>query len=434
MDGTWSPFSLSIPPYSSPKVELPYVIIAPLIGLLNFSLFNVKLPYVIISNLLVIVMYLIADKLLGKTQAVIAVLIMAINPWSIYFGRTAYEAPIAVFFFFLAFYILLITKEWKVLWAFLPLFFAFFSYIGTKTIFIPFVLIAICYVWHSINKKRFLKQYFVLFLLCIITLIFFLFSPQSQRAMSRSSRLISVNNPDTINYVNLERHLSLENPYTSYATNKLTITIRNTVSKYMEIFSTNFLFLFCENSPFISLRDQGSFYYFDLFFLVLGVGVLFWKDKKLWVFLLGIAAISPLPSIISLYGASYSLRSSLLFPIIALLISLGIWHIITLRKNRLYLYAVSSFLTVIYIIFALNFFYNYFFRYPVYGAETLNLSGRIVSRYIELAKEKGNKVIIVEHTDNLALISLFKQYLFYSNSYNRTTVKEISGLIAAFNT
>lgn len=429
MSQTWSPLSLSTPPFEKPKAELPYLIISPIIGVFNFSLFNAKLPYAIISVLLVAVIYLIINRLFGKTQAIITGLIMAINPWSIYFGRTAYEAPIAVFFFFFAFYILLITKGWKILWAFLPLFIAFFSYIGTKVIFIPFVLIAISYAWYAINRKRFIKQYLLLFLLCVLTLLYFIFSPQSQRVLSRAPSLTSINSPVIADLVNNERHLSLENPFTFYATNKLNTFIKGNVNKYMEVFSANFLFLYGENSAFISLRDQGPFYYFDLLFLILGIVVLFQKDKKLWVFLLGIAAISPLPSIASVDGASYSLRSSLLFPIIALFISLGIWRIVTLRKNKLYIYTISGFLTIVYVILVANFLYNYFFRYPVYGAETFNLSGRIVSKYIELAKEKKDKVIIVEHTDNLASISLFKQYLFYSNSYNKNTVNEVAELV-----
>lgn len=420
--GTWSPFSLTTPPNEFPKAELPYLIMAPFIGISNFSLFAARLPYALISVLLVLIMYLISYKLFGKNIALLTGFVMAINPWSVYFGRTAYDTQLAVFFYFLALYILLIAKKWHILLAFPILFLAFFSYIGTKILLIPFVVIVTFYVWHK-NKKRYLKQYTTLFLLCVGLVFFFIFSLQN-RALLRTGDFLSPNNSKIINTVDTERRLSIKTPIRQLMSNKAVVFGKESINTYLGAFSPGLLFLYAESSPFISLWYHGLFYYIDFLFILLGLVYLFKENRSLWVFLISLIFIAPLPAVASSVGLSYSIRSSLLFPLLTLFISLGIWYIFSLKKGGLYKVLITGLLIISYVILLTNFMYIYLFRHPIFDSDSSGLSGRILSRYIQLAKNKNREITVIEGT-SLGRSSTFKQHLFYTNGYNKFTKEKI---------
>ncbi|MGH7246202.1 MAG: hypothetical protein ACREGI_04700, partial [Candidatus Levyibacteriota bacterium] len=134
-----------------PFVEIPHILMAPFVGLFPFSLFWSKLPYAVIGSFLPVVLFFISLKLIGKKGAVFVGLVASINPWSIFFSRTAYEAPLAIFFLLFGFCMMLYAKSWKILFAFVPFFLGFYCYQGTKVIFIPFVLFLCLYSWYVLH-------------------------------------------------------------------------------------------------------------------------------------------------------------------------------------------------------------------------------------------------------------------------------------------
>ncbi|NMB56779.1 hypothetical protein GYA19_02470, partial [Candidatus Beckwithbacteria bacterium] len=99
--GNWSVFPPSSIKTNTALAELTPLLLAPIIGFLNLSLFNAKLPYTLFSSFLILIIYLITKELINKKVALIAALIMVVNPWSFHFGRTSFEAPFALFFIFL---------------------------------------------------------------------------------------------------------------------------------------------------------------------------------------------------------------------------------------------------------------------------------------------------------------------------------------------
>jgi len=166
--GTWQPWSLQ-PIYNTyPMSELSFLIASPLLSLFKVTLFTAKLPYALFSTLLVGILYLITNKLFSKKEALIVGIVAAISPWGIFFGRTAYDFPLAVFFYMLALTILLYSKSWRILLSFIPLFLAFYSYIGTKIIFLPFVIIAAFFSWHILNNKKYINNIYFLIIMYVL--------------------------------------------------------------------------------------------------------------------------------------------------------------------------------------------------------------------------------------------------------------------------
>ncbi|MCL5438765.1 MAG: glycosyltransferase family 39 protein [Patescibacteria group bacterium] len=431
ISGLWSPFSLSTPPHEVPKAELPYLFVTPFMKFLPLNLLSARLPYAFFSVLFVVLIYLIGRRLFSSSQAFIIGLIAAINPWFIYFGRTAFDAPLAVYLYFLAFYILLKLKKNKIFIAFPFFFFAFFSYIGTKIIYLPFLFISVFYVWNR-NKKRDTKKYVLFTLLCLIPFLFFVITLSQRPAVFRISDLSSFNRPEIARAVDEERKLSIQTPLTLIFSNKLFVFFKQLVNNYLGSFSENYLFLYGENSPFISLWYHGIFYYIDSIFLLIGLCALFKKNPKIFLLFLAIILIAPIPSMASVVGISYSIRASLMFPVMVFIIGYGISYVLSFYKSFTYKITISCFISGLYLLLLLNFLNILLFRNPIYASETFGFSGREVVKYILLA-EKENKNVIFLNKPSEFIPYFFKQYLFYSDGYKITNARQISKIIKSGN-
>ncbi len=427
ISGLWFPLSFSTPPFEVPKAELPYLVVAPFIGFFPLSLFFARLPYAFFSVLFVVLLYLISLRFFSRSQAFIIGLVAAANPWLIYFGRTAFDTPLAIYFYFLSLYILLIAKGNKIFIAFPFFCFAFFSYIGTKIIYLPFLILTLTFAWY-INGKKYSKQYLLLFLLCLIPLLFFVFNLSRGSYAYRSGDLNNFNREDLAKIVNQERQLSIQTPLTVVFSNKTVVFAKQAVNNYIGAFSTNYLFLYGENSPFISLWYHGVFYYLDFLFLLIGLCFTFAKNKKAFLLFSSLILIAPLPSVASSVGISYSIRTSLMFPVMVVIIGIGLWYVITLGKSRFYRIGVSSLIGLVYLFLLLNFMNIVLFRNPIYAAETFGFSGREVVKYVIFAEKYNKKVLIIEEPNYFASY-FFKHYLFYSNNLNKENSGKIANII-----
>ncbi|MEX2012927.1 MAG: hypothetical protein WD967_00815 [Candidatus Levyibacteriota bacterium] len=420
ISGTWNPFSLTPPESSFPQAEIPSIITALFVGILPLSLFTSKLIYALIGTVTVAAIYGISRRLLGKKEAFVVGIVASINPWLIFFGRTAYDTPIAISGFAVALYILLIAKGWKILLSFPFLFIAFYSYIGTKLILLPFLAITLPYVWIVVNKRKFLRQYLILLSLCTLMVLYFAFGIFTS-SHGRISELASPNLPSIIEATNNERQLSIQTPLTNVFSNKIIIFSKESLGKYINAFSPNFLFLHGDSKYLFTLWHHGTFYYIDAIFLLVGLCALFWKNRKLWLFLIGLVLISPIPSVVSNVGVSYAIRSQLLSIIFPLFIGFGIYHTLSLAKNKLYKKLLIAAIILLYGIHFVNFSNIYFFRNPIYNSEAFNLSARVLSKYLSL--QSGNDSVFVVTGEPKTPL---KHYLFYTNSYNKENYGEVA--------
>jgi len=421
VSGKLSPVSLfrfKYPAGEFPKAELPYLLFAPFVGLLDFSLLTVRLPYVFFSILIPFLIYLIAKKLLGKDIGIIAGFVAAINPWLIYIGRTSYESSPAVFFYLCGLYVLLIARGWKIMFALPFLFLGFYSYIATKLIFLPFVFIIAFYAYWYTNKRRFLPQYLLLCFFSILLVAFFVFSLKQVPGDSRLGEILLPNAPEIAQQVDDLRRISIKTPLTNLLVNKITVFLRIVITKFFKIFSLEYLFLYGDS--FFSIWWHGLFYYLDAIFLFLGFMALFIRHKKLFLFFLLLVILGTFPQVFHrVTPENMAIHISLTFPFLIIFIAVGIWHFLQLVKNKYFFYTAASLIIVLYVILVLNFFNIYIFQHSLQGYFDFHV--RILSKYISLAQ--GNEQSIIISTTRSP--DLFKKYLFYTNSYNRNTTTQI---------
>lgn len=412
----WSPLSLSKPPLSIINVygRVPYMLLSPYFANVNLSMFTARFPYALLGGLFVLVMFLICRKLFSTKIAFIVSLLIAINPWSIFFSRTAYESPIAMYFAFLAFALLLYLKSWKILLA-LPIYIlSFYSYLGTNIILPLFTTVTLFYSW-ILNKKKYTK-YYVLFIVTIFILFgFYIIHLPNDIGGARVGELLTPNLQTIVSEVNWNRRESINTPVTDIFINKYENSAKLFINQYLGAFSPIYLFSQGEGEARYTLWSHGAFYIIDVIFLALGLFELFKNKRKEAIFLFVLLLLAPIPSAIHHGDTQYALRSSFMFPILLIFIGYGIYSFVNIDKfkNKAIPVLIVGFL---YLISLANFGYIYIFRNPIYNYDSFGISGRVLSRYITLAGRQGYNVQVLSNGPDR---SLFRQYIFFNNEYTK---------------
>jgi len=427
ISGTWNPltgFIFQYPAYTTPQAELPYFILAPIVGFLGFSLFSVRIIFVLLSVFSVYFIYLISKELFNKNVGLAASFIAAINPWSIYMARTTYENTPAVFFYLLGFYMLLVLTKRKILLT-LPIFFlAFYSYVGTKVSFLPFVFIIVLFAYLFVHKKKYGREYAVVLISCTLLIILFAFSVFSTSGPSRVGELINLNSPEISKEVDYVRKVSMQNPFTGIFENKITIFSRIVLTKLFKSFSFDYLFVYGDN--FYSILRHGFFYVLDALFLLIGFAAAYAFKKRVFFLLFSLTLIGVLPQL--LYSArtdNFSIHLSIALALLPIFIGFGLWETINLLKNKIYFYSSLIIIGVLYLFLVFNFFNIYFYQFPLGGYFDFHV--RLLSKYASLAEQNGQPVTIYSPSAP----DIFKKYLFYSNSYNKDTYLKVRAVYKA---
>lgn len=412
---SWSPLSLQTIPGESSS-ELPFILASTLVGPLPLSLLWSKTFYVLISLFSIFLTFKITAALINPKIALISAAVFALNPWSVYVGRTAFDAPVALCFFLLFIYLSLILRGWKILLSLLPALIGFYSYIGTKVIFIPLVLIVALFSYSYKKKSPFLP-YLILILSSFLVVAFYYLNIQKSSASNRFSELISVSNPEIQYLSSASKNLSLRSPFKAVFSSPPAVLFRQSLGKYLNNFSPDILFLTGDHTYMVSLWQHGYFYYLDAVFLLLGIIYLFWRQRKVFYFLFSLILISPIPEAIRIDKIpAFAFHSVLEYPFLIILISAGIYFILISLPKLKYLLLIS------YFILFLNFVDIYFFRYPVYQSEGFSFSRRLLSRYLSLESIKSPKISILAKEPE----SVFRNFLFFNNLVNRKNIAQIN--------
>jgi 4-amino-4-deoxy-L-arabinose transferase-like glycosyltransferase len=409
----WNPLSFNTIPHETSS-ELPFLLLAPIIGPLPLNLFTARLPSAILSVLSVYLIYLISAKLFTKQIAIIVTFTISINPWYFYVYRTSFDAPIAIFFLLLSLYCLIsLEKKWLLITV-LPITLSFYSYIGTKVIIFPFILLT------SIFLHRNYRQLILINLFTLSLSLLFIINLSHSSVGQRTSELITPWSLKIVNLVESERAQTLSSPITPIFINKFTVYFQFVLSKWFNSFSPNLLFLKGDDTFTGSFWRHGYFYYIDAVFILLGILFLYHQYRPVLILFLSFLLISPIPEAIrSDQIPAYVFHSSLQYPILAIITGLGMYYLLSLLKNNYQ----KLLLVLIYFASFVNLLFIYFFQYPFYASESFNSTNQLLSRYIITERSVNPSHVFVFGREPDAL---FKNYIFYSNSLNRKTFSQVS--------
>jgi len=421
---TWSPLSIFAFRYPPGEVqaELPYFLLLPTVGAFPFSLLAARIPYAILSLGIVVLLYLIGKKLFGEYTGLLAGFVAAINPWLIYMGRTTYESVPSTFFYFLSLYILLTAQGNAILWSIPSLSLAFYAYIGTKLVFVPFIIVTLFYMYFFVHKKKYGKQYLVVCIAMLCMVILLLTTLRGGNSSSRMGEVFLPTDQSIASGVNQIRSITMANPFTALFDNKIIFYFRILVTKTIQILSAPYLFL--EGDLFFSILRHGFFYIIDSIFMLIGFYYLFKKNIPRALFLIALIGISMLPQIFHRGMNNFSNHITLLFPCMIFIIAFGITESVAKIKNTYFQKIAYIGIAMLYSISTLQFCYIYFFQHPLQGYFDFHV--RILSKYLSLAEKNHTPVKIFSSSPPDA----FKKYIFYTDSLNKNSITHIRNAFA----
>jgi len=404
------------------KAELPYLIHIPFDGIFPFSIATSRIPYIFLGVGSVLLLYAIAKELFGRKTGIAAGFLGAINPYMVVLQRTGYEVVPAIFFYLLGLYLLIKLKGRKVLLSFPFFLFAFYSYIGTKLIFLPFIFISCFFIILIFKKQKDKKYYLYLSIIVSVFLGIYLSLTHFNHTGARLGELLMPNTLRVSQIVDTGRKLSITSPLTSTVFNKISVYTELLIGNFFQIFSGDYLFM--TGDGFFRLYNHGVIYYIDSIFLLAGLIFLFGgntEKKKLGLFITSLIVVGTLPQVFyNSQGTSPNYAHvTLIFPFLILLTSIGVTSFLKIFHKGFWEKIGIFFVICIYSISLIIFIQAYFFQYPLHGYA--DYQTRLLSKYITLATNEKKNIIVTSTVS----VNHFKKYLFYSNSINKNSINSV---------
>ena len=347
----------SIGDYKMPLYIYATVIPVKLFGLSDFS---IRFWSSIAGIISVIAIYFITKKLYSNNKIfpMTAAILMAFNPWAIFYSRVGFEANLALAFFLSGF--ALILQKHKSSWRFnlgLGLFLLTFLTYSSSLIFTPLFLLT----YFFFNRKTLSKKQITS--LVIFALLFGFIFKSLWSISSQKSNITIFSNPTIINNYNQTRtNIYKTNPVLARTWyNKYVYFTRIATTNYFKSFSPKFLLTVGGNHPWHRTPNIGNFYYLEIFFTLIGLYMLIIdKNSRLKTVLLPWVIFSPLASAITV-DAPHSTRSLHLLPIIIILAAYGFSLTYSSLRSKKILYSLVISLFLLNLTY---FGFNYLVTYP----------------------------------------------------------------------
>ena len=368
--------------------ELPSYLLIPF-AFFKTTFPSLKIPLILLSVLMIFWFIKLFENLTkNKWTGLMVGLMIAINPWAINFGRTAYENVFSFMFYAWSLYLLTI-KTFKLknqVWAIILGFAASLSYFGAKPVFVPLILLGLGYGYWK--EKKNVKKYIILGLITIGLMVSYGLILKNSYAGTRMKETSLMNN-EIIGQVNEERRMSLEIPILrDLFINKYTVLSKILLKKYFAGLAPNYLFNEGEMGyDHFMISNHPFMYLVDLPMIILGFYYLAMISIPAVILILTIIFTLPITPMISNYATTYALRNGLLYPILSAVAGVGIYCLIKNFKKKNIKILLGIVLFLIYSISLINFQIMYWYRNPFEKSAGWFFHERQLVRYIGLIKE-----------------------------------------------
>lgn len=354
---------LSLQSFGDWKLPVYSYLDAISIFFLGISKLSVRLPSILAGIGMTVLIYFVAKEIFkNRTIALVASFFLAINPWSIFFSRGAYEVNVATTIFLAGFLsLLLFLRESNYYLLFLS-FFLFGISMFTQHNYIVFVPIFILTVLFFQRKNFNLNKSFIFAAAFFIILMLISYISLFQGGGKKASNLNVFTSPYVL-YSRAERlrgdgaspNLIIE----KVLYNKVTAGSYQFALNYLSAFSPTVLFEKGGERLTHNIGDIGYLYVLDAFFFLLGITFLLWKrEKSLLLLLLSWLFLAPLASAITTEHTGTRLFT--LLPPVILISAYGAYmFIVNIRDRKLRISTGLGLLVLMGVSFI--YFVNYYF-------------------------------------------------------------------------
>ncbi len=327
-------FPLIFQAYGDFKLPLYIYLTAPFIFLFGLNGFSVRFVSVLSGVGLVLLSYIITGKITkNKTISLLAGVLTAFSPWSLFVSRIAVEANLGAFLFALGIYGFFCwlekpEKKWLV-WTVVGWCLSIYSY-NSGRIMVPFFLvILLIFVW----KKKKLKQFLVpgIILAVFLTPLVIQFLNNSGKARFN---LVSIIDQGAINQIIEKRNTAkLPANISRLIFNKPIFFIYRAIGNYLLNLSPKYLFFYGGSHYQFSLPNHELLYLVTAPFMLLGlIKILTAKNNSskvlCWWFFL-----SFIPSAVT-KDAPHVLRTIFVLPAPMIITVIGVGAVLAFLRNK----------------------------------------------------------------------------------------------------
>lgn len=426
--GEWSPWSLS--PVEPTLAELPALLLAPAYYLPVSWMVAPRLLFVFMSLTIPLFMAAIAWQLTNsKASAYFTWVLGLFNPWLWQMSRLTFDPLFSLWFYLLGMATFLIAKRYWKLLALLPFFLGFYGYQGFKPI-LPLLAVTLAvyqvvtvsrFSWSKLVQTKWWKKQLPSLLVVMGTIllfslyIFFQFAGQSESQYKLSNQIVTPQSEVVSQAVQTDRRLALSTPFNLVFINKYVQWSKEITGRYLRVFGARELFyeISASNSSF-SVWNHGMMYLVTGLLIMIGAYQFVRQGKYASLLLLSsLLLIGGLPSAIN-QGTWLFFRSSFMIPMFLIIAGYAVAKL--WRESR---WAFIG-LAILYVVSVLNFGFLYFVRYPVFGAEGIVFSPRLLAAYLSRAPQE-QKVVIYDHEVEYS----FTSYLYYNQLFTKEQAQDV---------
>ncbi len=341
--------------YGDYPLPLNLYLTMPFIAALGLNEFSIRLPHAILGIGTIIATYFLATGLTKRKEiGLVASLLVAIDPWTLFASRSVLQSNLSVFFLTLsgALFFNRENKKYFIPLSIVSLGLTLYSYHSTRILSPLILLAAVIIYWKNIKLTWISITLAVIFFLPLP----YIFLNPSSRA--RSDVVFILNDAAVNKIISLRQNSKMPELVSKIAYNRPTYFAWSFVNNYFDYFSPEFLFFKGGTQYQFSVPNFGVLQFASLPFFYIG---LIWlgknlKEKGEHQLLAAWLLLAPIPAAITVDRFAV-IRSSSMVPIPEILSAIGLFLVldfIAKKKKTLVLKPVILTLFLIILAFGLE--------------------------------------------------------------------------------
>jgi 4-amino-4-deoxy-L-arabinose transferase-like glycosyltransferase len=431
LKGNFLPFYIqSLYEYRAPLYIYSAV---PFVKFLGLNEWGVRAPAVFWGIVSIFGIYLLCRRLFNNTVGVLGAFLLTISPWHLQYSRGSFEVTMLLSSFIFATYFFVLSFEKKNLILLAAFLFGLPFYIySTSTILVPLILILLLFLYRKelLENKKYLLGAVVIFL---ITVFPYIQSIYQGEATSRFEGIGIFQDKILADKLNLaDKSQNYTNPTVEKIFyNKVVIFLQVFFNNYFKTFSPEFLFTSGDPDFRHSIHEMGNLYYFELPFLILGLWFLINRHKKTSILVIGWLLVAPIPAALTGDGGTHSTRLFMMLPPLIILVSLGIYYLLTnLNKNSIKL--LFGFILILSLFNIVFYFYRYYAHYP-YESWRWWQSGFKESMLFMKSVEHNYQQLFFNETYEPATIRFLFWWQYPPQRFHQADLRKFDDIVLNFN-
>lgn len=307
-------------------------------SIFGLSAFSVRFVSALSGVILVITTFFLTKRLLDDPKkALLASLLVALEPWSLFMSRSALEANLAVCFITAGVYFFVkgITNKLHFLFSALFLGLSLWTY-NSARVFVPLLIISLIFIYKHKLLKNYLKHVmpivtsFFIFTLFFVPMVLQLVNPVGQ---ARYGKVAIVDNGSVAQIEAARLATDLPPLVTRAIYNRPVYFMRKFVENYVKHFSFNFLYTSGGTQYNYSVPNHGLLYAVGLPFFIYGIYSLIKKRDSSSLIILSWLLLSPIASAFT-REAPHVLRASVMLPTPMIVTAVGLVEFINMTRKR----------------------------------------------------------------------------------------------------